>query len=295
MSKFQHIIAFLRVAELGSFTAASRVLNTTVSAVTKSITRLEEDLKVQLLHRSSRALHLTEFGKTFYDRCGAILADLEDAESEIRQGNSTLAGTVRLALPPSFARRTLIPALPEFQQLYPDLRLNVSVKHTAVNPIEGGFDLVVHSGRLADSRLINRILVRGTQRTVASPAYLDRHGIPQRPADLAMHPCIVGAFGPDWRFRAQGGKTETLRVSGNLVTDSGDIMREAALAGLGITQATWWVFNEDLAAGRLVPLLEPWEIEADPISIIFPAHPRTPVKVRAVADFLLKITRIQKS
>lgn len=291
LNKFQDILAFVRVAELGSFTAAARTLGFSTSAVTKSVTRLEEGLGAQLFHRTTRRMHLTEYGSEFYERCRKILQDMDDAEAAVRERSIAPSGLVRIALPPSFGRRTVIPALAGFYQRYPDVTLELSMKHQTANPIEGGYDLVVHSGRLADSRLINRILLRGPQKTVASPAYIERHGRPASPDELLGHNCVVGGFGPNWHFRGPDGEDHVVRVAGSLVTDSGDILREAAVAGIGISQATWWIFRDDLESGALVSLLDDYEIEADPISIVFPAHRRTPVKVRAVVDFLLQITR----
>lgn len=291
MNKFQDILAFVKVAELGGFTAAAKILSSSTSSVTKCIGRLEENLGVQLLHRTTRRMHLTEYGSEYYDRCKQILADLKDAESAIRDANVTASGLVRMALPPSFGRMTVIPALPAFYERNPNVVLDLCLKSQTANPIEGGFDLVVHSGRLADSLLVNRILVRGPQKTVASKDYLDRHGVPRTPSNLADHDCIIGGFGPGWHFRDGEGNDETVRVSGKLITDSGDIMREAAVQGIGIAQATWWLFREDLRQGRLVPILEDFEVEADPISIVFPATRHAPAKVRAVVDFLLRITR----
>ncbi|TCR80761.1 LysR family transcriptional regulator [Rhizobium sp. BK376] len=284
-------MSFVRVAELGGFTVAAKALSTTTSAVTKSVTRLEEGLGVQLVHRTTRRMHLTEYGAEYYERCRQILADLDDAEGSIREANIAPSGPVRIALPPSFGRMTVIPALAEFYEQYPKVVLDLCLKSQTANPIEGGFDLVVHSGRLMDSRLINRILVRGVQKTVAAPSYIERYGKPETPEDLAAHNCITGAFGPNWHFRGEGGGENVVRVSGALITDSGDILREAAVKGLGISQATWWLFREELKRGQLVPLLEDYEIEAEPIAIVFPANRRTPAKVRAVVDFLLKITR----
>lgn len=291
MNKFNDMIAFARVAELGSFTAAAKALAVTTSAVTKSVGRLEDELGVQLLHRTTRVLHLTESGTVYYERCVKVLNELEEAEAEIREANAAPTGTVRICLPPSFGRTTLVPALGDFFARYPGVKLEVNLKGQTANPLEGGYDLTVHSGRLADSGLINRLLIRGPQKTVASPAYLERHGTPKRPEDLLAHNCIVGGFGPAWPFRNPSGGSDVLKVAGNLTTDSGDVLREAAVTGIGIAQATWWIFREDLKAGRLVSLLEPYETEADPISVVFPANRRVPAKVRALVDFLLELSR----
>lgn len=291
VNKFQDMLAFVKVAELGGFAAAAKALGASASSITKSVGRLEDGLGVQLLHRTTRRMHLTESGGEFFERCQQLLADLEEAETSVRNANVVARGLVRIAVPPSFGRMTVIPSLPIFYKEHPDVALDLCLKKPTANPIDGGFDLVVHSGRLPDSQLVSRILVRGPQKTVASPAYLEAHGAPATPAELMDHNCIVGGFGPGWHFRNGQDGDDTIRVGGNLVTDSGDIMREAAVAGIGIAQATWWLFRDDLREGRLVPILTDYEVEADPISIILPANRRTPAKVRTVVDFLLKITR----
>jgi DNA-binding transcriptional LysR family regulator len=291
LNKFQDILAFVRVAELGSFTAAARGLSVSTSAVTKSVTRIERDLGVQLFHRTTRRLHLTEYGAEFFERSVSVLGDLNAAETAIREAHIEPSGLVRISVPPSFGRSTLIPLLGEFYARHPNVTLDLSFKTQTANPIEGGFDLAVHSGRLADSGLVSRILIRGPLKVVASPAYLEKMGVPEAPLDLLNHHCIIGAFGPIWHFSDRRGGEEVVRVSGRFTTDSGDALREAAVAGLGISQATYWLFRDELADGRLVPILRDYEIEAEPISIVFPAHRHVPGKVRAVVDFLLDITR----
>jgi DNA-binding transcriptional LysR family regulator len=286
------MLAFTRVGELGSFTAAARALGISTSAVTKGVTRIEADLGVQLLHRTTRTVHLTEYGALYLERCTRLLSDLGDAEAEIRDANRAPSGTVRLSLPPSFGRMTLVPALTEFYRRFPNVHLDLNLKAQTSNPVEGGYDLAIHSGRLSDSSLINRLLVRGPQKTVASPQYLQRYGVPKVPSDLVGHNCIVGGFGPAWHFGPSDRK-EIVKVTGTLTTDSGDVLREAAVAGIGISQATWWLFKDDFASKSLVPILEDFEIEADPISIVFPAQRRVPAKVRVVVDFLLELARVR--
>ncbi|WP_325063350.1 LysR family transcriptional regulator [Halovulum marinum] len=291
MNKFQAMQCFVTVADLGSFTAAGRKLMLSTSAVTKHINRLEEHLGVQLLVRSTRQMHLSEAGADYFERCKLILEEVDEAEDAILDACSSASGTVRVAMPPAFARRTLIPALPRFFAEHPAVSVDLKLKGQTTNPIENGYDLVVHSGRLPDSRLINRILVRGRQKTVASPEYLRRFGVPKVPADLETHNCIIGAFGPSWSFTDPAGGETLIRVNGNFTTDSGDILRESAIAGLGVSQATWWLFRDALETGALEPVLTEFEVEAEPISIVFPAQKNTPAKVRVFADFLVKLTR----
>lgn len=294
MNKFQDIVAFVRVAELGSFTGAAHSLSVSPSAITKSLARIEADLGVQLLHRTTRQIHLTEDGTVFFERCVSVLGEMDAAEAQIRGNHIEPSGTVRISVTPSFGRKTIIPALHLFYSRYPKMVLELSFKVRSPNPVEGGFDLAVYSGRLADSGLVTRTLVRGPLMTVASPAYLEKMGAPKVPADLVRHNCIVGAssgpFGPAWQFRGQNGRDEVVRVAGSLSVDSGDVVREAALVGLGIAHATYWIFRRDIEQGRLIRLLPDFEVDADPISIVFPAHRHVPAKVRAVVDFLLEIT-----
>lgn len=291
MSKLHDILAFRNVAELGSFTAAARNIGASPSSITKSITRLESSLGIQLLHRTTRSVNLTEAGSLYLQTCEHVLDELEAAESRLHEASHHVFGHVRVCVPPSFGRLTLIPVLDRFFALYPEVQLTVHMKAATANPIEGNYDLTVHSGRLSDSRLVNRLLVRGPQKTVASPEFLERWGTPRVPEDLAGMKCIVGGFGPNWTFCGGREGKLTLRVSGDFITDSGDAIRESAVAGLGVAQATWWLFKEDIKAGRLVPLLQEFDCEAEPILIVMPAARTRPPKVRAFSDFIVELCR----
>jgi len=260
-----------------------------VSSVTKSIVRLETELGAKLLLRTTRRISLTEHGQRFFESCRRVLADLSEAEAEIRDANVKPSGVVKIALPPSFGRLTVVPALPRFFDRYPDIKLAIHFGRQTLDFIDAGYDLVVHSGTLNDSGLISRLLVKDAQKTVASPEYLRRHGTPRTPEDLRSHNCIIGRFGPDWPFADADGRQLTIRVEGNLSTDSGDVLREAAARGLGISQATRWLFRQDLEDGTVVPILEEFEVEADPISVVYPADRHLPAKIRAVIDFLVDL------
>lgn len=291
MNKFLAMTVFTRVAEHGGFTAASKKLGMSVSAATKSVARLEDELGVQLFRRTTRRLALTDAGQEFYERCVRILAELEDAEAAMRRANASPRGRLRVIMPFSFGRVTVVPALPQFRAGHPDIALDLSFSDRPVDLIEEGFDLAVRTGELSDSRLVTRVLTRGPQITVAAPGYLARHGTPQIPEDLDRHDCIIGRFGPEWSFRAADGRTRRMRVRGNLTIWSGDALREAAVAGLGIAQATWWLFRKDLEAGAVVPVLGDYVLEGLPVSVLYPANRHPAVKVRAFIDFLVAVTR----
>lgn len=291
MNKLLTMLSFVRVAESGSFTAAAAQLGVSVSAVAKAVTRLEEDLGVQLLVRTTRRLALNDDGREFFVRCQRILNEIEDAESAVRGARERPRGRLRIALPTMFGRLTFLPHVAEFNARYPEILLDVSFEDRRVNLIERGLDLAVLVGELDDSNYLTRLLHRGPRVTAASPAYLERFGEPKTPDDLARHNCIVNNFGPDWNFSLRG-RVVPVTVRGNLVVTGGEAMREAALLGLGIAQSNGWTFRHDLAAGTLRPLLEAFAVEGRPLSIVYPPTRHVPSKLRVMIDFLVAITRL---
>jgi DNA-binding transcriptional LysR family regulator len=286
------ISIFVRVVESGSFTATARKIGMSVSAVTKAIARLEDDLGIQLFNRTTRQVIATDYGQHFYERCLQILDDLEDAETIVKSRNVTAEGLVRAVVPFSFGRVTLVPALPSFYETYPNIAVELNFSDGAVDLVAEGYDVAVRTGQITDSRLITRLLTRGTQITAASPLYLKARGKPETPDDLKHHNCIVGRFGPEWDFRdAEGGK-QTVRVSGNAIINSGDALREAAVAGVGIMQGTYWLIRKDLESGALVKVLDAYEFEGAPISVLYHAKRNLPRKVRVFLDFIIALTKL---
>jgi DNA-binding transcriptional LysR family regulator len=290
LNKLQAIKAFTYVAERRGFTAAAKKLGMSASAVTKGIARLEDELGTQLFNRTTRRIALTDYGQDFYERCTRILADLEDAESAMRESSASPRGRVRAIMPFSFGRVTFVPALPGFYQRYPDITLDLSFSDRAVDLIEDGYDLAVRTGELSDSRLIRRVLTKGPMITVAAPKYIAAHGAPETPADLVKHNCILGRFGPEWTFQNADGTRFDIRIDGNLGIWSGDALREAAVAGLGIARSTHWLFRKDLEAGAVVTVLNAYAIDGVPVSVLYPAKRHMARKLAAVIEFLVEIT-----
>jgi DNA-binding transcriptional LysR family regulator len=291
MDKFMALRVFARVVEQGGFTAAASRLGQSPSAVTKTISRLEDELGTQLFNRSTRRLRTTDFGQEFYERCVHILADLEEAEAAIKRVSGVPRGTIRAVLPLSFGRVTLAPELPKFFERYPEISLELHFNDNAVDLIAEGFELAVRTGNPTDSRLTTRLLTRGPQVTVASPRYLKRHGEPKTPDELLQHNCIISRFGPEWSFKGSDGKPFTLRVRGNANINSGDFVRETTVAGTGIAQGTWWLYRKDLARGDVRQILKDYEIEGAPVSVLYPPQRHLPAKLRAFIDFLAQITK----
>jgi DNA-binding transcriptional LysR family regulator len=294
MNKFQAMLAFVRVAESGSFTSAATQLGVSVSAVAKAVARLEEELGAQLLARSTRRLALNDDGRNFYARCQQILNDIEDAEASVKSAGETPKGRLRMALPVLFGRLTFLPRVAEFIARYPDIVLDLSFDDRPVDLIERGLDVAVQVGNLSDSRCITRLLNHGPRVTAASPSYLERHGEPKKPGDLAAHNCIVSNYGPVWSFNERGNRVE-VPVRGNLVVTGGDALREAVLLGLGVAQSNWWTLRHDLAVGTLKPLLAEFAVEGRPLSVVYPPTRHVPRKLRVMIDFLVEITRLPRA
>jgi DNA-binding transcriptional LysR family regulator len=295
LDKFQAMLVFKAVVDHGGFTAAARKLNISPSAATKNITSLEDSLGAQLLSRSTRRINLTDYGRDFYQSCVAILDALEEAESAVRAKNKSAKGVVRIVMPYSFGRVTFTPELPSFFAENPEISLDVHFSDDPLDIIKEGFDLAVRSRELEDSQLIQRVLHKGPVITVASPEHLARRGTPQVPQDLATHPCIVGNYGVEWRFCAPDGADIRVPVQSVLTLRNGDAVREAAVAGLGVAQSTWWLFRKELQKGTLVPVLEDYERDAVPISVCYPARKHVPHKVARVLEFLTRITSARPS
>lgn len=291
MDKWLALTVFARVVEQGGFTAAAGRLGLSPSAVTKTVARLEDELGTQLFTRTTRRLRTTEFGQEFYERIRHILADLEDAEAALKRGSGAARGRLRVVVPFSFGRVTLMPELPGFFARYPGITLDLHFSDGVVDLLAEGFDLAVRTGTNADSRLTTRLLTQGRQVTVAAPAYLARHGEPRVPAELRDHNCLISRFGPEWRFRGEDGQPFAVRVRGNAVINSGDALREAAVAGTGVAQGTWWLYRKDLERGDVRAILERHALEGAPVAVLYPQQRHVPAKLRAFIEFLVAITR----
>ena len=291
MNKLQAMQAFVRVAESGSFSAAAAQLGVSVSAITKTIARLEDELGTQLLARSTRRLAMNDDGREFYARAVQILNEIEDAEASLKHGTRLPKGRLRIAMPVLFGRLSFLPRAAEFNARYPDIVLDMRFDDRPGDLIEQGLDLAVVVGDLNDSRYVARVLNRGPRVTAASHAYLAAHGTPQAPQDLLQHNCILSNLSPVWQFRDRGNVID-LAVRGNLIVTGGDTIRECALLGLGVVQSNWWTLRHDIAKGAVQPLMEAFAVEGRPISVVYPSTRHIPSKLRVMIDFLVEITRL---
>ncbi len=289
------ILAFIRVAEQGSFVDAGRALGVSASAVSKSVARLEERLQLRLFQRTTRALSLTDEGHLFFERCSRILADLEDAERSMRDRAATPAGVLKVELPTALGRLKIAPALATLTNQYPKLRVEASFNDQLTDLIEAGLDAVVRIGQPRDSRLMVRRV--GTVRYIvcAAPAFLRAHGKPRTPDDLDRFNCIGrmphgGPFRATWKFAsAENGTPFERDIVGRLSFDSNDVIIDAGLSGAGLVQLHTYMAESYLRSGQLEQVLSEFAAEGPPVSVLFPSNRHLAPKVRAFIDFVAEV------
>ena len=286
---------FVRVVELGGFSAAARALAMTPSAVSKLVARLEARLGVRLLNRSTRQVQLTAEGGVFYERSVRVLADLADAERGAA-ANDSPRGRLSVNANVPFGEAALLPLVPAFLERYPEVTLDIVLTDEVIDLIEHRTDVAVRAGPLRSSSLVARKLGATRKSILASPAYLARHGTPATPADLAHHNCLgfnrTRALNV-WPLR-QDGQVVTLPAAGNTQVSDGASLQRLAVAGVGLARLALFHARDDIAAGRLVPVLEdfnPGDLEE--IHAVFLGHGGwLPARVRVFLDFLVENVRI---
>lgn len=289
MDSLSDIAVFVQVVESGSFTAAAERLQVSKSVVSKYVTRLEDRLGARLLNRTTRRLSLTEVGSVFYERSRDGLNAIEEAELEVSRLQGTPSGTLRLNTPMSFGVLHVAPALPEFMRQFPAVAVEVNLDDRKVDVIEEGFDLSVRISELPDSSLVARRLAPCRHVVVAAPSYLESYGAPRRPEDLVQHNVISYRYQEsalNWQFRAPDGKLVSMPVSGNLQMNNSLALREAMIAGVGIARTPTFLVGDDLAQGRLVPLLTNYAALEISIYLVYPQRRHMSPKVRAFIEFM---------
>lgn len=289
---FAGIVPFVRAAEARSFTGAAKRLGLTPSAISKAIAKLEGELGVSLLHRTSRSVTLTPEGAAFYERCRQIVTDMEEARESATTAHAEPRGHLRVSLPLAFGRLEVMPLMPRFLAANPELTVDANLTDRAVDLAEEGYDVAVRIGRRSEARLEARRILRTRMVTAAAPGYLRTHGHPQRPEDLRQHNCIgfmlpsTGTF-MDWVFEHEG-RPISLGVRGNLTVNTVDAQVEAAVADGGIIQTLDFIARRAIEAGTLVPVLEQYLTLGPSIFALYPENRRLSAKIRVFLDFLLR-------
>ncbi|TPN17894.1 LysR family transcriptional regulator [Mesorhizobium sp. B2-3-3] len=290
------IEVFVRVVEAGSFSAAARALRMTPSAVSKLIARLEARLGARLVSRSTRKLLLTPEGAAFYESGQRILADMAAAEREAAAGAAP-RGRLRVNTYVPFGVHRLIPLLPRFLERYPEISVDLVLTDSVIDLMAERADVAIRAGPLGESRLVARKLGQSPGVVVAAPSYLDAHGMPLTPVDLDSHNRMGFGFVrhiDGWPFLDAAGDAVMIPITGNTLVSDGEAMRLMTLAGAGISRLARWHVAADIAAGRLVPLLEdfnPGDQEATHAVYVGQGR-HLPARVRAFLDFLAESVRL---
>lgn len=292
VNRSAEIEVFVRVVETESFSAAARALKMTPSAVSKLIARLENRLGARLVRRSTRRLQVTPEGNAFYESGVRILADIAAAEREAAAGAAP-RGRLRVNCNVPFGQNRLIPLIPEFHARYPEVLVDLVLTDHVVNLLEERADLAIRAGALAESSLVARKLGESRMVVVAAPSYLEAHGRPQSPADLKDHNLLGFCFSriyEGWPFVGHDGPVFTIPPTGGSLLSDGEAMRLMTLAGAGIARHARWHVDADIAAGRLVPLLEEFNPgDTEGIHAVYVGQGKfLPARVRAFLDFLVE-------
>ena len=289
MDRFAAITAFARVVEAGSFARAAERMGVSVSAVSRQVAELEAHLNVRLLNRTTRRLSLTESGQAFFDRSVQLLADLEEAETAVTSASIVPRGTLRLTCSATFGSRHLAPSIAAFAARHPQMRFDVELSERFVDLVDEGFDLAVRIGAPGGQNVVARRVGAARVLCCASPAYLERHGEPREPEELAKHQCLSYEYLPTrnvWTFRDSKGSELGVRIAGPVHSNNGRFLVGLAAQGIGISREPDFISAPDVRAGRLKPILQQFESPPLPIYVVYPSRRHLSAKVRAFADFL---------
>ncbi len=291
MDRFDNMDTFIRVVEAGSISGAADRLGVAKSAVSRRLKELEEHLGVELFHRTTRKMNLTDTGRTFYHQSVRILQDVLEAELATSQAHGELQGRLKVALPLSFGLMHLGPAIDAFLQEHPNIEFDLDFNDREVDLIQEGFDLAIRIANLPDSSLIARRLAPVQVITCASPDYLDRMGTPKSLEELIDHQCLVYSLLRDfesWYFYDADGKALATKIRPYLKSTNGEFLRNAAVDGLGIIHIPSFIVYKEIDRGALVPLLTTVKKPQLEAHAIYPPTRHLSQRVRAFVDFLVK-------
>lgn len=291
MDKWTQIEFFVRVAETGSLSKAAEQLGMSSAAASRCLNALEERLAARLIERTTRRLWLTDAGREYHRRCAAMLAEMAEAEAAVNEASVNPTGVLRVTASVSFATMHISPALPEFRARYPNLAVQITATNRYPDFIEAGIDVAIrtreHEG---DSGITVRKLAQTRRILAASPGYLAAHGVPGMPEDLQQHQMLVYNLANDphvLNFR-RGDEAKSVGITSVLDANEGQVIRAAALAGLGILIQPLYIIHDDVVAGRLVPVLTDWALPPLTINVAYQSRRHQPAKIRVFTEFLFE-------
>jgi DNA-binding transcriptional LysR family regulator len=288
MDRFNSMVTFVEVVNEGGFSAAADKMGFSRAQISKSVMQLEAHLGTRLLNRTTRRVSLTDIGRIYYERCLAILSDVEEIEAIASEQSGKPRGTLRLSAPTSFGILHLNEAISQYLKQYPEVQISLSLSDRFIDVVAEGFDLVLRIAALEDSSLIARRISPCRRVLCASPEYLQQNGRPQVPQDLAIHPCLVysNEAKPDtWVLHGAHGE-ESVKVNGPVCADNGDVLKAAAVNGLGVALLPTFIVGPELRAGRLQQVLPEFCPPEISIYAAFPSRRYLSAKVRTFVDFL---------
>jgi len=289
MDRLKQIESFVSVATKGSLTAAAQLEGVAPAVMGRRIDALEARLGVKLLLRTTRRISLTHEGSAFLEDCQRLLIDFNSAEASVSAGGIKASGHLRITAPAGFGRRHVAPLLPDFLATHPDVSISLNLSDRVVDIAAEGFDCAVRVGDLPDSSLISVRLADNRRLCVATPTYLKRAGVPQHPSELNRHACLTLSSDASqtrgWAFVIEGA-VQHLRPHGRLDCSDGQVLHDWCLAGLGLAWRSTWEVEGDIAAGRLLSVLDAYAAPPNGIYAIFPQAKHLPLRVRLWIDYL---------
>jgi DNA-binding transcriptional LysR family regulator len=289
MDRLQAMTTFVRVVENGSFSGAARQLNVGQPAVSKTIAQLEDRLQVRLLLRSTHGLTPTEAGQRFYERAHRAIEEINEAELEARGAGAGLSGRLRVSAATTFARLHVVPHLPAFLKANPDLEIDVILDDRVIDLVAEGVDMALRMGELPDSAAVARKLASSRRSVIATPAYLERCGIPQSPAELGSHQALIySQASSGWTFK-RGSAETSVSVYGRVRVSAAEGLRAAVLADMGLTIASDWMFLPELESGAVRRVLEAWALPTIDLWAVFPTGRLASAKARTFATFVEEV------
>ncbi len=291
MSGVNELSLFALVVEAKSFNKAAEVAGISTPALSKRITKLENELGVQLLHRTTRRLNLTEAGKTLYQHAASINKQVNEAIGEVSTYSDNLTGTIKITVPTISGELFLAEIIAQFCQQYPGLNVEVRLENQFVDLVKEGLDLAIRTGVLEDSSLIAKPLITSHWVVCCAPEYIEKHGRPTEPLQLSEHNCLAytyqnkGAY--DWRF-TQGSEPLVIKISGSFATNNAQALRKAALAGCGIAYIPKCSVYEDIQIGRLIELLPDFHPRSLGVYAVYPYTRHLPNKIKLLIEHIRK-------
>jgi DNA-binding transcriptional LysR family regulator len=288
MDQFKQISTFVDVIAKGSLSAAARAEGIAPAMIGRRLDALEKRLGVKLLQRTTRKIALTNEGFSFLEDCQRILAELENAESAVSERSAKATGHLTISAPAGFGRQHVAPLIPSFLAENRDVTLTLSLNDRVIDLIGEGVDVAIRIAALSDSNLVGLKLADNKRVVVASPAYIKRHGKPKTLEDLAKHNCLaISSDGSQrgWTFQ-QGGKNVTLKISGNMACNDGEVLHDWALDGKGLAWRSMWEVGTEIESGKLVTVLDEFAAPGNDIYAVFAQRRHLPLRIRAIVEFL---------